>query len=216
MLTIDYYSDILCVWAWIAQRRIDELQKAFDGRIELRHHYMDVFGDVQGKMARQWQERGGIAAFAEHVHASAAEYEDAPVHADLWYRVQPTTSANAHAYIKALGLAMGETSANRFARRLREAFFIEAVDISDMKELHRLAVAADLDPEPVHALLSSGRALAALLSDYRNAGERNLRGSPSYIMNDERQTLYGNVGYRVLSANVEELLKNVQHEASWC
>jgi predicted DsbA family dithiol-disulfide isomerase len=26
-LVIDYYSDILCVWAWIAQRRIEELKQ---------------------------------------------------------------------------------------------------------------------------------------------------------------------------------------------
>lgn len=216
MLTIDYYSDILCVWAWIAQKRIDELEKAFAGRIEIRHRYMDVFGDVQGKMDRQWRERGGLQAFAEHVHHSASAYETAPVHPDLWHKVKPSTSANAHAYIRALALAMGEPAAKRFALRLREAFFIEAIDISDMRALHRLAAAADLDPEPVHELLNSGDALAALLSDYRDAGERNLKGSPSYIMNDERQTLYGNVGYRVLSANVEELLRNVQHEASWC
>lgn len=25
-LVIDYYSDILCVWAWRVQRRIDELK----------------------------------------------------------------------------------------------------------------------------------------------------------------------------------------------
>ena len=25
-LVIDYYTDILCVWAWVAQRRIEELK----------------------------------------------------------------------------------------------------------------------------------------------------------------------------------------------
>ena len=24
---IDYYTDVLCVWAWIAQPRLDELQR---------------------------------------------------------------------------------------------------------------------------------------------------------------------------------------------
>ncbi|MEZ5483114.1 MAG: hypothetical protein R3E73_13460 [Porticoccaceae bacterium] len=32
-------------------------------------------------------------------------------------------------------------------------------------------------------------------------------GSPSYVINGGRQTLYGNVGYRVLRANIDELLK---------
>jgi hypothetical protein len=35
-------------------------------------------------------------------------------------------------------------------------------------------------------------------------------------MNGGRQILYGNVGYRILNANVEELLKHPEQEASWC
>ena len=31
-----------------------------------------------------------------------------------------------------------------------------------------------------------------------------------------RQTLFGNVGYRVISANIEELLHQPSGEASWC
>ena len=26
-LDVDYYTDVLCVWAWIAQHRIDEIEK---------------------------------------------------------------------------------------------------------------------------------------------------------------------------------------------
>ncbi len=37
-LSIDYYTDILCVWAWIAQRRIDELNSQLGDIIELRYH----------------------------------------------------------------------------------------------------------------------------------------------------------------------------------
>ena len=50
-LVVDYYSDILCVWAWIAQRRIDELHEQLGDKIELRYHYMDVFGDAINKVA---------------------------------------------------------------------------------------------------------------------------------------------------------------------
>ena len=52
-LQVDYYTDILCVWAWIAQRRVDEIEK-------------------------KWGERGGYADFAEHVEESAAPFESAP------------------------------------------------------------------------------------------------------------------------------------------
>jgi hypothetical protein len=44
----------------------------------------------------------------------------------------------------------------------------------------------------------------------------NLEGSPSYIMDNGRQKLYGNVGYHVIEANVRELLENPGGQASWC
>ena len=48
---IDYYTDVLCVWAWIAQRRIDELSAQFQQDIQLRYLYVDVFGNTQEKNA---------------------------------------------------------------------------------------------------------------------------------------------------------------------
>ena len=37
-LIIEYYTDILCVWAWIAQRRIDELHQKLGEQIEFRYY----------------------------------------------------------------------------------------------------------------------------------------------------------------------------------
>lgn len=34
-LIVDYYTDILYVWAWIRQRRIDELISHFADKIEI-------------------------------------------------------------------------------------------------------------------------------------------------------------------------------------
>ena len=44
-----------------------------------------------------------------------------------------------------------------------------------------------------------------------------IEGSPTYYLNEGRQKLYGNVGYRILEANVLELMQNETSElASWC
>ncbi len=37
----------------------------------------------------------------------------------------------------------------------------------------------------------------------------------AWILNEHRQILYGNVGYRVIEANVQELLRSHAGEASW-
>ncbi len=31
-----------------------------------------------------------------------------------------------------------------------------------------------------------------------------------------RQKLYGNLGYRIIEANVQEILSRPEHQASWC
>jgi predicted DsbA family dithiol-disulfide isomerase len=216
MLVIDYFSDVLCVWAWIAQRRLEELNSDYGEQIQVRHRYMDIFGAVDSKMSKQWADRGSYEGFAEHVQASVSDFTDAPVHTDNWARNRPTSSAPAHLYIKAVELAEGNAAAEQYARALRTLFFVEAEDISNSAVLLQALEAQGISIDSACAPIENGTAMAALMADYQNARQLNLRGSPSYVMNGERQILYGNVGYRVLSANVEELLREAPQEASWC
>lgn len=215
-IVIDYYTDILCVWAWIAQRRIDELNSEFGKQIELRFHYVDIFGDVPRKMQDQWHSRGGYEGFAEHVKHSAAEFNDAVIHPQLWHEVRPATSANAHLALKAVELACGVASSTAMALTLRTAFFADAVDIGKLSVLKDIFAANGLNQAGIFERVNNGEAMAALMGDYRKAQQQNIKGSPSYVLDGGRQTLYGNVGYRVLQANVEELLIHPANEASWC
>ena len=215
-LIIDYYTDILCVWAWIAQRRIDELNQQLGGKIEFQYYYVDVFGDVANKMQKQWQHRDGYDGFAEHVQKSASGFEDIPISSKLWTEVKPATSANAHLMLKAVELACDKNKSTEMALKLRKAFFLDAVDIGDLNTLYGLVESAGLDRGAVASCIENGTAMAALMQDYQRAKEQNIKGSPSYVMDGGRQTLYGNVGYRVLLANIEELLKKPAAEASWC
>lgn len=213
-LIIDYYSDVLCVWAWIAQRRIDELNQQFGAKIELRYHYVDIFGDSHAKMQKQWADRDLFSGFAKHVIHAASSFEDAPINPKIWQEVRPTTSSNAHLFLKAVEVTHGVTVAIDTALMIRQAFFIDAKDISNMQVLSDLL--KDTDHACVDNALNDGTAMAALMSDYQKAKQQSIKGSPSYVMDNGRQTLYGNVGYRVLHANIEELLKNPSDEASWC
>jgi predicted DsbA family dithiol-disulfide isomerase len=207
---------MLCVWAWIAQRRIDELTDQWGGQITLHHHCVNVFGDTQAKMEKQWSDRGGYEAFAAHVQESAAAYEEAPVHPDLWTKVRPTTSATAHLLLKAVALVDSHAGLVRVAADIRRAFFVDALDVSRLENILPIAETSGQSAEALTDVLVSGQAMAALLSDYTTAEQQGIKGSPSWVMNAGRQILYGNVGYRILHANVEELLKNPEQEASWC
>ncbi len=215
-IKIDYYSDILCVWAWVAQRRIEELIKHFEDKIDIHHQYIDIFGDTATRIQTQWIDKGLYDGFGNHVKESAAPYESAVINPDVWHKTRPTTSANAHMVLKAVELTHNIQAAIDFASSLREAFFVEAKDISNLDIIFNLAEEKGIEIEPINHSLKNGTALAALMSDYQNARKYEIKGSPCFILNNGRQILFGNVGYRVLQSNIEELLNNPASEASWC
>ena len=213
---IDYYTDALCVWAWIAQPRLDELQRQWGDRLGVRHRCVDIFGDSHTKIRRQWGEHDGFERFATHVAESVSAFDECTVDPRVWSQVRPRSSLQAHLLLKAVGLVAGDEAVGSMALRLRRAFFVDARDISDQSLLLALAAEAGLDRAALESALQDGSALARLSYYQRSASDLSVRGSPTWVINDGRQILYGNVGYRILHANIDELLKHPNTEASWC
>lgn len=213
-IVIDYYSDVLCVWAWIAQPRLEELQRHWGNNISVRHRYVDIFGDSHGKIEKQWGAKDGFEKFGTHVAKSAASFDQVSIHPDIWTQQRPRSSMQAHLLLKAVEQVGEKEQVATIALRIRQAFFAQAQDISDLSLLLKLV--DDLDLQVLETALRDGSAMAALSSDQRSANELGVKGSPTWVLNDGRQVLYGNVGYRILNANIEELAKNPGAEASWC
>lgn len=216
LLVIDYYTDVLCVWAWIAQRRIDELNQKLENKIELQYYYVDIFGDISTKINTQWKKKGGYDGFAKHVQKSVSLFEDVSINPKIWKEIKPATSANAHLVLKAIEIKYGKNKSIDMALKFRSAFFIDALDIGNLDILSDLVKSNGLDRNLINISIHDGSAMAALMHDYQRSKQQGIKGSPSYVIDGGRQTLYGNVGYRVLLANIEELLKNPTDEASWC
>lgn len=215
-ISIDYYSDVLCIWAWIAQARLEELERQWDGKVFIRHRYIDVFGDSHNKISRKWGAKDGFEKYASHVFESAEKFEHCVVHPDTWNKIRPRSSMQSHLFLKAAGVVAGEESVAALALHIRQAFFVEARDVSNMDVLLELAEQNSLNCDALREILRSGEAMAALSADLQNASALAVRGSPTWVLNEGRQLLYGNVGYRILNANIEELLKHPGAEASWC
>lgn len=215
-IVIDYYSDVLCVWAWIAQRRLDELNAEWGEKIEVHYHYLNLFANTEQRIGQGWADRNGFAGFSNHVIESAMPYPDAVVHERIWLDVRPKSSLNAHLLLKAIELVEGREASARYSYRLRQQFFEENQDIGDLDLLLNLAKNCGFSQAAVDRAIKSGDAAAQLARDYQLAQEQRIQGSPSWVMNNGRQTLYGNVGYRLLSANIRELLDKQVTEASWC
>jgi predicted DsbA family dithiol-disulfide isomerase len=215
-IIIDYYTDMLCVWAWIAQPRLDEIHLKWGDRVKVRNRYFDVFGDSHGKIKQKWGDTDGFDKFGDHVVHAASAYDYTRIDPSIWTRVRPRSSTPSHLLLKAVECIAGEQHAAQLAQKIRRAFFCEAQDISDRSLLLELAGREGLDKDVLEQTLGDGRAMAELSRDQRSAAELSVRGSPTWVLNEGRQVLYGNVGYRILAANIEELAKHQGAEASWC
>jgi len=226
IITISHFSDTLCVWAYIAQIRIDELKNQFKNAIELQYHFFPVFASVDTMLHNNWEAKGGIPAFNKHLHSLAEKFDHIEIHPDIWLKSKPATSLNSHLYIKAVQLIdaeqqipvneHGDSASEDYVKRVRLAFFKHAENIADTDLLLALAEQQGLARGAIESKIKSGQAFAAFDSDLQLAKKFNIMGSPTLVFNEGRQSIYGNVGYRVIEANIRELLNQPENQASWC
>lgn len=220
-VSITYFSDVLCVWAYIAQLRVDEVKANFGDAVRFENRFCNVFGDTARKISAAWGNANGYERFNKHLRNSVVRFPEIKLSPDLWLKARPRSSAGAHLLLKAAQLTGkgtdGAEAADNAIRALRVAFFERNEDIATRTVQRRVCEAAGVDISRVEALIESGEAYAALMADYLDADTMKVTGSPTFLLNEGRQKLYGNVGYRVIEANVQELLREpMSGEASWC
>lgn len=224
---INYFSDVLCIWAYVSQTRIDAVQKKHGNTVRIHHRFCSVFGDTERKIATAWKDRGGYSGFNAHLKDVAKRFPSVEVHPELWLKTRPPTSSSAHLFMKAVGQSLndamgstGHSSAGVFAHVLhaiRVAFFRDCRDIARWDVQCEIAEPLGVDLAAIERHVHSGAAFALLAADYQDAEKMRIEGSPSFVLNEGRQKLYGNVGFHLIEANIQELLRSPgANEASWC
>lgn len=170
------------------------------------------------------------AVYSRHVQQMAVRFDHIEIHPEIWTRNVPPTSASCHLFLKAIQLleTQGEVSAAPDARfggksvfeeavwHCRLGFFRDLQDIADRNIQEVLASDLALPLAAIRGLIDSGAAHAALCADFDAKDRQLVEGSPTFVLNEGRQKLYGNVGYRVIEASIHELLADPGDRASWC
>jgi len=229
-IRISYFSDMLCVWAYIAQIRLDELRQQYGEQIEINYHFIPLFGCTENRIGLGWNDRGGYSGFARHVKSVCEEFDHVEVHPDIWIENRAKTSAISHLFLKAIqlleeksmlsaakdSLANGHSVFEEVTWRVRLAFFKLNMDISRLDCLYSIAEELMLPVDPIAERISNGTAMAALCRDAELRDQFRVEGSPTYVLNEGRQKLYGNLGYKIIEANVQEILYRPENQATWC
>ena len=224
---ITYFSDVLCVWAYIAQARVDAVKEKFGDRVSIEHRFCSVFGDTTRKIPTTWKDKGGYAGFNVHLRQVAERFPHIKVHSDIWLTTRPSTSASAHLFMKAVqqrehesGGARSQSAASIFEQvvwAFRCAFFRDCQDISRWDIQCEIAKSVGADIDAIEERIHNGTAFARLATDTQDADKMRIEGSPSFVLNEGRQKLYGNIGFHLLDANIQEILRAPRSdEASWC
>jgi predicted DsbA family dithiol-disulfide isomerase len=218
---ISYFTDALCVWAYVSQVRMDELKANFKDAVELDCRYFHVFGNVANKMDTAWKERGGLPGYRRHVREIVEKFGHVALHEQTWKADVPKSSMPAHLFLCAIRYLESSSSCvsgsgDRAAWAVREAFFRQGRDISKGRVLFEIAESIGLQASALEDAIATGAAHAALAEDFELARNQSIAASPTLLFNEGRQRLTGNVGYRIIEANIRELLEGAPGQLSWC
>lgn len=228
-IVIDYYTDILCVWAYVAQIRVDEVKNEFGDDVVFKQHFFSLFGDTETRIGVGWAQKGGFKGFHDHVAHVCELHPHLKLHKNVWSEnCRPLSSAQPHLIIQSVQLLLeqgliedstdknGRSVLEQFICNVRKAFFEQGKNISDMSVLMQLAEELSIDPIKIQEKLNTGESIALHSQGNEQRHAKRLEGSPTFILDNGRQKLYGNVGYKVIEANIQELMKREHIHMSWC
>jgi hypothetical protein len=102
LVEITYFSDILCIWAYASQARINAIKEEFVDRVRIEHRFCSIFGDTERKITSNWKDSGGYEGFNSHLRHVAKRFPHIEVHPEIWLKTRPATSASTHLFIKAI------------------------------------------------------------------------------------------------------------------
>jgi predicted DsbA family dithiol-disulfide isomerase len=185
------FTDVLCGFCYLADARLEQLKSDFGDRVELSYHFMAVYGDVRRRLDNSGKSDSAYGAMVRDIVES---YGHVDIHADIFRKQIPASCLPAHLYLRAVKLLQDEGR----------------LPVDELAARHGIASA------DVSQVIDDGRAYAELAHDAELQRKYNVLVTPSLVLNEGRQLLNGNVGYRVIEANIRELLANRTAEMSWC
>lgn len=224
-LAITYYSDVLCIWGYSAKIKIDEMKKQFGDQIAIDYRYTPLFVDMHAMLEKNWADKGGLQGYNKMMHKLNGMFPYVEIHPEIGLKNLPHSSASCHQFLKAVDLLeqRGEIKSDDAQNSLLEqvdwqirlGYFRDAQDVSQNSKLMSIAEQLDIPLSPIETLLSNGEAMAALASCTTDDKQKLIEGSPSFVLNEGRQKLYGNIGYHIIEANIQALLETPENKPSW-
>jgi len=220
-LAFSHFSDPLCIWAFVAQDKLERLIEQRGELLDIDYRVLPVFGSVPWRFREGLWSSGGVEERARKTAEIASKHGHPEVSGGCFRRDCPASSWAPGSAIKAVSaleraqmLAPGTTG--RYQHALRARFFVDELNIARRSVQLEVAEALGIERAGIERALDDGTALAWLWEDLNEAERLKLQGSPTFVFDGGRAMLYGNISFGVLHATVEELLGGLHAEGSRC
>lgn len=220
-IEFSYWSDPLCIWALVAQQKLDRVLAELGDELTVDYRIVPVFGSVPWRFKYgPWAKEGvdGRVAATRRIAERAGRKD---VSGECWRKAAPASSWAPAAVIKAVfaleaAREIPLDSGAGYQRALRERFFVGEENVARRDVQLSVAEALGLQRAPIERLLDDGSALAAVWEDHNEKERLKIQGSPTYVFDGGRAMLYGNFEYGMLRSTVEELVRGIHPGSSAC
>jgi protein-disulfide isomerase-like protein with CxxC motif len=183
-------EDPACCWCWAFQPAETALLFEFGDEVKWRR----VMGGLRDQPLPDVQ-------FAITQWETAQRVSGMPFETQIWKRHVLRTTFLACRVVKAAGV-VDPALADRFLRRVREAFYVEQCPVDNLDRLLVLAEAVGADAEQLREHLNSGRADSLFQRDRLEASHHGF-GYPTVLLRQSHQeqpvVLQGAVPYREIT-----------------
>lgn len=220
-IEFEYWSDPLCIWAYVAQSKLEAVLELHGERLAPRYRVVPVFGSIPQRFATGSWSEAGPQGRAEATRRVAQQHQQENVDGACWLHDSPASSWSSGAALALVHHMVEEQTisraqAERYQWRMRQRFFEENQNVARRSVQLELAEETDVSRHELERRLNDGEGLAALWEDHARGEKLGLRGSPTFVFDGGRAMLYGNFSEAVLNATVDELVKGLVAGGSEC
>jgi predicted DsbA family dithiol-disulfide isomerase len=192
-MQVEIWSDVVCVWCYIAKRRFEEALTGFEGRDDVEVTWRSFELDPGG--SREPIDLTRLLAEKYDIHAEEAAERHARSTATaagvgLEIHLEKALSGNTFDAHRLIHLARSHGLQAEMQERLFGAYFSDGLPISDRDTLVAQAVAVGLDAEEARAMLESDRFAPEVRDDEQTAARFGISGVPFFVL-DRRLAVSG-------------------------
>ena len=181
-MKVEIYSDVVCPWCYIGERRFERALAAFPEPVEVvfRPFQLDPGAPVEAiPLTRYLERRFGQRMDAMTGHVSEAAASEG-IRID-WESAQAVNTERAHRLMRLAEREHGAEVQRELAGKLFDAHFTRGLNVGEVETLAELAVSVGMDGDRARAHLASDEGVEELRAEMAGARELGVRAVPAFV-----------------------------------